>query len=982
MKRLLFSLMLLTVFIGNIKGENYTWFPLESVYLSSSDPKEFTQKIWWHSDDANQHMALPDFGYGDFAYTSEVLSGDLVVASLAPDYYTEGNEEKCNGLKVTFTGSKGVIEITAAQYGQYDGNTYICKYVLSYGGGSKKWDFNTKPINPEATHFWSNQNFSTSLSNFVESNKKNHFYYYPYTRDNVFQGWTSLSANDLKDYDFSQHTTNYVGVAEAEGLFFGFYKGCCGYNNGRYWPGDNPVDKGSDVVHPNGEPLKDQNCYTRFLSLKAGSVLIIPKEQFAGLGDHPRIRIKMNRDGQRNDGIDLNVYNAQDALKNKINENDVYRIGGCSWWSNYCLWRAEYHFIVDNAKKNFIIRIPNNEYNSASAWLLLYTIEIYDSEELVSENAVLDNYQRYELLNTYKNTTIGSNGESGTYHLHYYGKGERTACTTNINTGSDWKYWPTGTVTCDNSRINSLSDGLNHTYTSKVGEFGTFNLRIECQTFDLGNGNTTKYCTDYATRSMAVGYLNKKTYPYTWDFTDVDGYKGGPNRMGSGYSNSQWGEEDYFVLNRWEKRCLWEQKEGVYGHRLSKDASSYDRLYCRGSQLWYGRTLIPEIEGLGFSTTDMNGNYNSSLQILPTGLKIDQNSNENWCYRITIPEVSSTGVVYARVHPDRSDEYFNAGYSYGETNYKEGSKQEIRFSATENNASVTLSTNDGTDDVIYVIPGDGTNLTLYFNGLTVRKIAVSEDPKMVNIKGWATESRRRVIDPELTGYMTGTNLQTFIVTQQPADNTVSLTRIDNQGVVMDAVPEGTDNNAACIIFNNDPNYEDEGSETEEGITPNKVEILDGKFHLFVPDMHDYGTDGALKSLMSENYTNNQLKSAVDPNTKVNANEDGKTNYVLAYKGYHEVTGERVIGKESFYRVQRTGIMSAGNQAYLPVDNSALAQMLNLVFDDSETDGIKETLKPALTQQNSVYYNLSGQRVNGVPTSRGIYIVNGKKVIVK
>ena len=293
--------------------------------------------------------------------------------------------------------------------------------------------------------------------------------------------------------------------------------------------------------------------------------------------------------------------------------------------------------------------------------------------------------------------------------------------------------------------------------------------------------------------------------------------------------------------------------------------------------------------------------------------------------------------------------------------------------------------NDQSGDIIYVIPGDAQkkNVTLFFSGVTIKKIAVSKDPKAVNIKGWATESRHRIIDPELTGYMTGTNLQTFIVNQQPTDYTVSLTRIDDQGVVMDAVPEGSDNNAACIIFNKDPNYVDEGSETEEGITPNKVEILDGKFHLFVPDMHDYdGTENALKKLMLEKFPNNQLKSAVEPNTDVSAGENGNTNYVLNYKGYHEVTGQRVIGKECFYRVQKNGIKSAGNQAYLPVGNSASILMFNLSFDDSDINGIDEALSPVLPQQNGIYYNMSGQRINGVPTSRGLYIVNGKKVIVK
>ena len=248
---------------------------------SESDSKQYTQKIWWHNDGLNKTFPLPDYGYHDFFYTYEVMSGDLVVNTLEPDFYTENGEEKCNGLKITFSGNKGVIEITAAQYGTYDGNTYICKYVLSYAGGSKKWDFNTKPIDAEYSHYGgADRNFSDQLSNFSEVSKKNHFYYHPYTRSEVLSylldelktGTTTMDV--LKSRNFTG--TNYFGVKEAEGLYFLFYNYNCGYNNGRYWPGDNPVDKGANVIHPDGNQDKDENCYTRFLALKAGSVLIIP----------------------------------------------------------------------------------------------------------------------------------------------------------------------------------------------------------------------------------------------------------------------------------------------------------------------------------------------------------------------------------------------------------------------------------------------------------------------------------------------------------------------------------------------------------------------------------------------------------------------------------------------------------------------------------------------------------------------------------
>ena len=51
--------------------------------------------------------------------------------------------------------------------------------------------------------------------------------------------------------------------------------------------------------------------------------------------------------------------------------------------------------------------------------------------------------------------------------------------------------------------------------------------------------------------------------------------------------------------------------------------------------------------------------------------------------------------------------------------------------------------------------------------------------------------------------------------------------------------------------------------------------------------------------------------------------------------------------------------------------------IGLRFGDAT--GIINVLTPAA---DAAYYDLSGRRMNGQPTETGIYIVNGKKVIVK
>lgn len=67
-----------------------------------------------------------------------------------------------------------------------------------------------------------------------------------------------------------------------------------------------------------------------------------------------------------------------------------------------------------------------------------------------------------------------------------------------------------------------------------------------------------------------------------------------------------------------------------------------------------------------------------------------------------------------------------------------------------------------------------------------------------------------------------------------------------------------------------------------------------------------------------------------------------------------------------------------NKAYLKVAKNGGARELVCVFDDGETTGINNVERMAI--ENDCYYNLAGQRV-AQPT-KGLYIVNGKKVIIK
>jgi hypothetical protein len=69
-------------------------------------------------------------------------------------------------------------------------------------------------------------------------------------------------------------------------------------------------------------------------------------------------------------------------------------------------------------------------------------------------------------------------------------------------------------------------------------------------------------------------------------------------------------------------------------------------------------------------------------------------------------------------------------------------------------------------------------------------------------------------------------------------------------------------------------------------------------------------------------------------------------------------------------------------------NAANYDMFWFIDEEEELDGIEnisleEILAGGVIEtENAVYYNLSGQKLNGKPTLKGIYICNGKKIYVK
>ena len=84
-----------------------------------------------------------------------------------------------------------------------------------------------------------------------------------------------------------------------------------------------------------------------------------------------------------------------------------------------------------------------------------------------------------------------------------------------------------------------------------------------------------------------------------------------------------------------------------------------------------------------------------------------------------------------------------------------------------------------------------------------------------------------------------------------------------------------------------------------------------------------------------------------------------------------------------FQKNNAGTLPAG-KAYLPADGvSASAQLLTIVFDDNgNTTAIKDVRGKTENVRSQEWYDLSGRKLNGMPTQKGIYIINGKKVVIK
>lgn len=128
---------------------------------------------------------------------------------------------------------------------------------------------------------------------------------------------------------------------------------------------------------------------------------------------------------------------------------------------------------------------------------------------------------------------------------------------------------------------------------------------------------------------------------------------------------------------------------------------------------------------------------------------------------------------------------------------------------------------------------------------------------------------------------------------------------------------------------------------------------------------------------------NLLKGQISRTEIPATSEDGNRNFIFGYKRLNTSDPYVTIG----FFVPGAGKCSI-NSAYITLDKDFLdgstsAKAFRLVLDDSETTDINGIDAETESQvENNSYYTLQGIKTAGRPTAKGIYVFNGRKVVIK
>ena len=408
---------------------------------------------------------------------------------------------------------------------------------------------------------------------------------------------------------------------------------------------------------------------------------------------------------------------------------------------------------------------------------------------------------------------------------------------------------------------------------------------------------------------------------YTWDFTNISDSTFTKIKESVTAGNTYWGEK----------------KEGNDLEYGSSHASN-SRTFAQGQEIKAGtsNTPLPELKGLLFNLVK---NYSDRFQIVcKNGSKAKGDTYlylNGGTHYVTIQSVPANAMVYIE-HNGGDKEMFNLN--------------------TLGVKSIKTITNSNSNCVsVYQLGNTTKDLTFCVQNCKLYRIAIVKDNKIIGsaekdyIK-YATYSQSYPVDYSLNERLNGTAVTAYSVSA------------DYQS------------NATFVDFTALPNNQ---SADGEGVILKTSGKLGESHPIFTTDVNT----------KPETLTSNALVGTTGDKATTEfdkAKKDGCQNYILTTKYFHLGKEDQVIegNRQCFYKWVKGDAKS--NSAYLQLKNPSNANAAKtVIYLDwfGDTTGIHGMTAPSQVTSGKTYYTLDGRKVTS-PTQKGIYIINGKKIIIK
>lgn len=198
-------------------------------------------------------------------------------------------------------------------------------------------------------------------------------------------------------------------------------------------------------------------------------------------------------------------------------------------------------------------------------------------------------------------------------------------------------------------------------------------------------------------------------------------------------------------------------------------------------------------------------------------------------------------------------------------------------------------------------------------------------------------------------------------------------RLNETAVTAYSVSADYQSNATFVKFTELPNNQ---SVSGEGVILKTSGNLGEKHPIFTTDVNTTPEKPTSNALVGT--TGDKATTEFDK-----AKKEGYQNYILTTKYFHLDKEDQVIdgNQQCFYKWVKGNAKS--NFAYLQLKNPSYANAKTVIYLDwfGDTTGIHDMTAPSQVTSGKTYYTLDGRKVTS-PTQKGIYIINGKKIIIK